>query len=204
MRKLKGECSTPCLFFGDFNEISSSLEKEGGAMRRECLMQNFRDAIEDCNLRDMGFKGCAYTWQRGRTVETVIRERLDRFLGDEAWCNMFPQAEVKHMVRIASDHAPIMMSTTMIFDRGKKSRPFRFEAWWLSSSECTEVVEKTWRENADAMPHEKVAWCASSLKSWAQKKFGDIRKRLRDCEKELKEVQGGILDGFLLEKCERL
>ncbi|XP_021750178.1 uncharacterized protein LOC110715863 [Chenopodium quinoa] len=173
-------------------------------MRREYLMQNFRDAIKACNLRDMGFKGCAFTWQRGKTMETVIHERLDRFLGDDAWCQLFPQFEVKHLVRITSDHAPIMMNTTVVFDRGKRSKPYRFEAWWLSNAECEEVVDTTWKGNAEAKPHEKVALCASSLTSWANKKFGDIKKKLKDRENKLKEAQGAVLDGYLLEKCERL
>uniref|UniRef100_A0A803M2M8 Reverse transcriptase zinc-binding domain-containing protein n=1 Tax=Chenopodium quinoa TaxID=63459 RepID=A0A803M2M8_CHEQI len=137
-------------------------------------------------------------------METVIRERLDRFLGDEAWCHLFTQAEVQHLVRISSDHAPIMMNTATVFDRGKRSKPYRFEAWWLSSSECEEVVDRAWKGNAVAMPHEKVTLCASSLTSWAQKKFGDIKKKLKDREKELKEAQGEVLDGRVLEKCEKL
>ncbi|XP_021718590.1 uncharacterized protein LOC110686283 [Chenopodium quinoa] len=180
------------------------MEKEGGIMRREHLMQDFRETIDACNLRDMGFKGCAFTWQRGKTMDTVIRERLDRFLGDDAWCQLFPQFEVKHLVRIASDHAPIMMNTDVVFDRGKRSRPYRFEAWWLSSAECEEVVDTAWKGNIAALPHEKVALCASSLTSWAGKKFGDVRKKLKARENELREAQEAVLDGPSLMKCESL
>ncbi|XP_021750064.1 uncharacterized protein LOC110715760 [Chenopodium quinoa] len=137
-------------------------------------------------------------------METVIRERLDRFLGDDAWCQLFPQFKVKHLVRIAFDHAPIMMNTTIVFYRGKRSKPYWFEAWWLSNAECEEVVDTAWKGNAEAMAHEKVALCSSALTSWVNKKFRDVKKKLKDRENELKEAQGAVLDGFLLEKCKRL
>lgn len=39
-------------------------EKASGAVRGERQMDGFRNAIDDCNLMDLGFKGSACTWQR--------------------------------------------------------------------------------------------------------------------------------------------
>lgn len=38
MSGIKAICSLPCVFFGDFNEIVSSNEKEGGVVREERWM----------------------------------------------------------------------------------------------------------------------------------------------------------------------
>jgi exonuclease III len=53
LRDLHSQSNLPWLVMGDINEILYSIEKEGGNPRPEHLMQNFRDAIEDCNLSDL-------------------------------------------------------------------------------------------------------------------------------------------------------
>jgi hypothetical protein len=61
LRTLKNHSSLPWLCAGDFNEILYEWEKEGRAPRPEVLMDNFRTALEDCDMSDLGFKGDAFT-----------------------------------------------------------------------------------------------------------------------------------------------
>ena len=53
----------PWLCCGDFNEILFNHEKEGGPPRAERCMEKFRQALEDCELQDLGFVGDAFTWK---------------------------------------------------------------------------------------------------------------------------------------------
>jgi hypothetical protein len=46
---------------GDFNEIALSHEKEDGNARPPAYMQAFREALDDCNLKDLGFSGDPFT-----------------------------------------------------------------------------------------------------------------------------------------------
>ncbi|KAL2929580.1 Thymidylate kinase [Bienertia sinuspersici] len=103
MNQLKNACSLPFVIFGDFNEITSLAEKEGGAIRSERQMDSFRKAIDDCCLRDLGYKGSIFTW-------TCVRERLDRFFADDGWCNIYPFYEVIHFPIYKSDHALICLN----------------------------------------------------------------------------------------------
>lgn len=43
------------LVMGDFNELMCHHEKRGGKSRLERKLSTFREVIEDCNLRDLGF-----------------------------------------------------------------------------------------------------------------------------------------------------
>lgn len=45
------------MIIGDFNEIAFSFEKRGGLPWCERQMRSFRSALEDCCLRDLGFRG---------------------------------------------------------------------------------------------------------------------------------------------------
>lgn len=42
---------------GDFNEILFSHEKQGGRLRVERKMTAFREALDDCDLFDLGYEG---------------------------------------------------------------------------------------------------------------------------------------------------
>ena len=47
---------------GDFNEIMYAIEKDGGGVRPDGQMRIFREAINRCHLRDIGYVGSDYTW----------------------------------------------------------------------------------------------------------------------------------------------
>lgn len=79
----------PIMFGGDFNEILSNEEKTGGLTRDQRMMDNFREVLEICSFRDLGFEGRWVTWERGLTPETLIQERLDRFVATTNWCSAF-------------------------------------------------------------------------------------------------------------------
>ncbi|KAG8490633.1 hypothetical protein CXB51_013830 [Gossypium anomalum] len=87
LRQLKGNNQLPWLVMGDFNEILFSFGKRGGRLREERQMVAFREALEDCELNDLGFSAQWYTWERGRLPSNNIRERLD--MGDAFGYGLF-------------------------------------------------------------------------------------------------------------------
>ena len=62
MRLLHQQVTLPWICIGDINEILLVNEKQGGEPRSEWQMANFREVLDDCRLRDMGFKGARFTW----------------------------------------------------------------------------------------------------------------------------------------------
>ncbi|KAL9691576.1 hypothetical protein QQ045_012000 [Rhodiola kirilowii] len=57
-------------------------------------MENFRGAIEDYGLSDLGFTGHPYTFSVHREGEFEVQARLDRVLADDNWRRSFPRFEV--------------------------------------------------------------------------------------------------------------
>lgn len=49
------------VLFGNFNEILSMNEKEGGAVRHERDIDAFRSCIATCNVVDLGYLGSCFT-----------------------------------------------------------------------------------------------------------------------------------------------
>jgi hypothetical protein len=54
LRTLKHQSNKPWLCMGDFNEILYAWEKEGGAPRGQVYMDRFKEALEFCQLDDLG------------------------------------------------------------------------------------------------------------------------------------------------------
>ncbi|KAL2902060.1 hypothetical protein RDABS01_027142 [Bienertia sinuspersici] len=204
MKSLKFSSASPIVFFGDFNEIINEREKEGGVPRSERCMDGFRELIDDCSLHDLGYQGSCFTWQRGVTMETLIRERLDRFLACEDWCNLFPTREVRHFPIYCSDHAPIILTAGKETNMWAKKKLFKFELFWLSKPECEEVIRNSWSEELNQPADIKLAKCASVLEEWAATIFGDVKKRIRKNEKLLKRLQRRAMDASVLEQCKKV
>ncbi|XP_074297127.1 uncharacterized protein LOC141627808 [Silene latifolia] len=60
-----GESQGPWLCMGDFNEVLFANEMKGGT-RAQWQMNNFRDAVDVCELSDLDVEGYAFTFDNGQ------------------------------------------------------------------------------------------------------------------------------------------
>ena len=129
MRSIVDYTQLPYVFFGDFYEIMSMNEKEGGALRDERDIVAFRKFVDDCNLVDLGFYGNCFTWCRGKSKSTFVHERVDCFLASPCWAEVFPGTNVRHFSIFRSDHAPLMLCSESRSSEDFNDRLFRFESF---------------------------------------------------------------------------
>uniref|UniRef100_A0A8R7V1I6 Endonuclease/exonuclease/phosphatase domain-containing protein n=1 Tax=Triticum urartu TaxID=4572 RepID=A0A8R7V1I6_TRIUA len=75
-------------------------------------MDNFKEALEYCELGDLGFAGDAFTWRNNsHTAWKYIKERLDHVVATQDWCIRFPAYRVVNGDPRHSDHRPIIIDT---------------------------------------------------------------------------------------------
>ena len=70
-------------------------------------MENFRNVLVDCQLRELNVVGGKFTWSRGKNMD-VIMERLDRGVATNKWLDLFPFACERHIAATISDHVPVL------------------------------------------------------------------------------------------------
>ncbi|KAG7980662.1 hypothetical protein I3843_05G193400 [Carya illinoinensis] len=79
-------------------------KKLGGRDRPAQQMLDFCELLSYCNLKDLGFSGLRYTWCSKREFLALVSKRLERFLGNLSWCNMFERATIFHGFSSYLDH----------------------------------------------------------------------------------------------------
>lgn len=75
---------------GDMNEVLWNFEKEGGAPWNPRRRRYLLEFMESNSLIDLGFSGQCFTWEKKCTDNVVVRERLDRSLGNADWVLRWP------------------------------------------------------------------------------------------------------------------
>uniref|UniRef100_A0A7N2N3A5 Reverse transcriptase zinc-binding domain-containing protein n=1 Tax=Quercus lobata TaxID=97700 RepID=A0A7N2N3A5_QUELO len=93
----------------DFNEIVKAEENTGGASRSKRQMVAFREALDFCGFRDLGYVGSPFTWCNNQFNVAVTWIRLDRGMATTSWIEMFPSAHMHHIEGSLSDHTPLWM-----------------------------------------------------------------------------------------------
>jgi exonuclease III len=119
----------PLLCMGDLNELMYPQDKSNMNYVNYSRMHSFRSLVKDCGLFDLGFNGPGYTWCNKRYSSKPLYERLDRFLANAEWSNLFPNANIYNLPILQGDHAPVMAVLHSKFK--KPTYHFKFENWWL-------------------------------------------------------------------------
>ncbi|KAK9671538.1 hypothetical protein RND81_12G037300 [Saponaria officinalis] len=189
LRLLATQSSDPWMCMGDFNEILFSTEMLGGD-RSQRQMSDFREAVDDCGLRDMPLIGYGYTYDNGQAEADNRQSRLDRAFGSEAWYDIFPNAKLINMDREWSDHSPIKI----ILEGGggyrlRKERLFRFEQVWVGEEGCEDVIREAWDRGGSIQ--RCIELCAEGLGKWKANSFGWIFKELQRKRKRLRHLTEG-------------
>ena len=129
-------------------------------------MKDFKEALDYCGFRNLGFVGAPYTWCNNQ-------------LATSSWIQMFPSTRVHHISGLLSDHCPLWICTN---DENaqfyRKGRPLRFEAVWMKDEGCKGVIKQSWESQLVDNPTnkfvKKIEACHKSLQKWGDNSFGNI------------------------------
>lgn len=93
---------------GDFNDIVTQADKQGGNRRVDSSINLFRTFITEIKMGEVTFRGKRWTWANNRQGEGFIEKRLDMFFGSAEWLSDFDKSVVQHV--LTSDHYMILLN----------------------------------------------------------------------------------------------
>ncbi|XP_023879438.1 uncharacterized protein LOC111991860 [Quercus suber] len=110
-------------------------------------MKLFRDTINSCGLRDMGYCGSDFTWSQKLGTKGWVRECLDRAFVSTDWTGMFRTTKIFHVANSVSNHSMLILKNAKPNGwRKKRKKLFRFESMWLRDEWCSGVVIDAWEK----------------------------------------------------------
>uniref|UniRef100_A0A803KXJ5 Endonuclease/exonuclease/phosphatase domain-containing protein n=1 Tax=Chenopodium quinoa TaxID=63459 RepID=A0A803KXJ5_CHEQI len=177
---------------GDLNLMLTSDEKKGGRDFNMAEAEILRRTVDLCELEDMGFVGHNYTWTNNRGGDKNVQERIDRFLANKEWKELFSASFVSHLSKRKSDHLPLLLCISEDIGKQKKKKKrklYRFEEMWLRDESCGDIVANTWSQEGDICS--KIAHTSINLSAWSRNKFGDFFTELKDCKARMETLMGG-------------
>lgn len=71
----------------------------------------------------------------------MILERLDRYLVNDLWVHLYPEASVIHLPRTHYDHSPPILNLGSTLANQIKS--FRVESMWLSNHDFPNLIKNS-------------------------------------------------------------
>lgn len=188
LRDLARRSSLPLCIIGDFNDIMVEEEKKGWCRQPRKLLDGFTDAINDCQLIDLGFTGSMFTWERSPGTRRWVQDRLDRGLANNLWKSMFPRAEFTVMDVTTSDHLPLSLQLNRTMYVPKVHR-FRFENMWLKEKDCLHIIQQSWLEMSAYSISEKIHYCCVKLEEWGGGMTKEFKEKIREYKKRLKHLR---------------
>ncbi|KAK9117767.1 hypothetical protein Sjap_016714 [Stephania japonica] len=130
------------VFIGDFNALTSSIEKQGGNQWVSSRNDELIKLVEELKLEDLGFMGHQFTWSNKREGRNLIQARLDKGFANQQWLLKYPGAVVKHIFLPGSDHALLLFDTS--FSQRKPKQIFRVDNRSLEMEGCREAIRDAW------------------------------------------------------------
>ncbi|GKA20405.1 RNA-directed DNA polymerase, eukaryota [Tanacetum coccineum] len=172
MNRLQGAW---CIF-GDLNVVRSVEDRfNSGVNLREA--NEFNDFINMMRLIEIPMGGRKFT----RISDDGLKfSKLDRFLLNDEFNNLWGNLSVVALDRKLSDHYPIVLKDVDL-DFGPK--PFRVFNIWLEECDFSQVVDKAWKKDVITMRWELEAE-RRTLNERERRAWLEVRKQWEDRERE--------------------
>ncbi|PWA48861.1 reverse transcriptase [Artemisia annua] len=145
-----------------------AFEKEGQRGSNNTEMSAFREACSFCNLEDRSPTGVKLTWSNGRRGNENVRKRLDKFLTNSHWFDLYPDASFENLARIASDHSPIICRISPMVKKKTEYSVLKACGYVLR-------VSTVWLEMLGRMD-----WLLSSFDGSTRAKQRALRKQIKE------------------------
>ncbi|KAL0287262.1 UNVERIFIED_CONTAM: hypothetical protein Scaly_2769400 [Sesamum calycinum] len=224
LTQLHSQCCRAWLCVGDFNQILDQSEKRVGPPRPNWQIQNFRKALENCELVDLGYSGTPLTWCNRHSKPNTIQEHLDRACANLEWSQLFPDTSVRHIPMHSSDHGALSAvrpssrdGLRQLSEWVKRRTKFLEDKvghllWFRLTLKVSKDIVETRKELERLAAHEETIWKHHSKVLWLRE--GDrntgffyrwvstcfqtnLIKKLKNSERALVTMEEGI-QGFIL------
>jgi hypothetical protein len=179
----------------DFNEVLHRSKHVGVQERSLAQIADFREMVDVCGLRDLGYEGRSWNFEKRVAGGSFFRVRLDRALATTDWCSRFPLASVQNLTAVSFDHGPILLTWAQQVEatrEKKRNKLFKYEMMWESQIYFPQMMVQTWKDEGASviLPElqQKLTGVSGQLQSWGRHTFGHVENELKKLKEELEKM----------------
>ncbi|XP_074299143.1 uncharacterized protein LOC141630179 [Silene latifolia] len=110
-------------------------------------IQTFQDCLDICQGKDIHAIGSFFTWNNKQEVATRVYSRIDRFMVNDDWLYLFPDAYANFMPEGIFDHCPCVVQFTEQVQRRKGA--FKYFNMWSMHPEFETVIRDHWQNSIE-------------------------------------------------------
>ncbi|KAL2929297.1 LINE-1 retrotransposable element ORF2 protein, partial [Bienertia sinuspersici] len=193
LREIKMQIQGPWIIIGDFNCPLTDNDRIGSPIMHAEL-EEFAQCMSDCDLIDLIYSGCRYTWSNNQQDSDRVMSKIDRCLINSEWMDMAPNSMVHYPAVNCSDHSPGVISLDQVASTGNK--PFMFYDMWCKHENFTEKVKEAWIFQGKGTPMyvvvQKQKRVKQSMKILNKLCYSQIEERYHEAQKQLLKVKVDI------------
>ncbi|XP_074265564.1 uncharacterized protein LOC141588003 [Silene latifolia] len=174
---------------GDFNCVLNFNERIGRDVTWADIA-NFRDCVDFCGLMDMKGQGAFFTWNNKQAPSTRGYSRIDRFLVNDDWMDIYPGAYAHFLPEGLFDHNPCVC-----YRRNSgvpRKRQFKYYNMWSLDPGFKSVVQQSWNVPIAGTPMYQVVIKLKNmkgpLKELNRNGFSDVDKSVVVARALLEEI----------------
>ncbi|XP_026378875.1 uncharacterized protein LOC113348254 [Papaver somniferum] len=180
---------------GDWNQILSEEDKQGGAPFIESEVEPFKRLLVRSEVRDFVYQREKFTWNNHRGGSENIQERLDKAFINVEWKNQFIDSSLNVLIPVGSNHCPLLLNMEGKIINNSTSY-FKFFDTWLKEQSCLDLINSCrnrdlsdptgsmifnlqnlrdqlifWRKNVCGLPTKKIKKLLSELEKLNKQKL---------------------------------
>ncbi|KAL2894472.1 LINE-1 reverse transcriptase-like protein [Bienertia sinuspersici] len=193
LRQIKKDIRGPWIITGDFN-CRLTVQDRVRSPIHFSEMEDFIQCMADCELTDLHYTGCKFTWSNNQQGEDRVMSKIDRCLINAEWLDLVPTSTAHYHEVSCSDHSPGVISLDHFVNLGKRS--FMFCDMWCKHRNFKEVVHNAWRYQGTGSPMFKVVQKQKAVKQSLQQlnkqHYSQIEERFHKAKGHLLELKRSI------------
>ncbi|PPD78720.1 hypothetical protein GOBAR_DD24343 [Gossypium barbadense] len=150
LRRIGGSVKEDWVVGRDFNAILNDAEKEAGRRKAHSQMNGFKDPVDELALVDIKPDKRWFTWANNRGGDSMINERLDRFLTSVSVIENFPFMATCVMHQTKFDHDAIVLYMWGHKPKLQNKDPrlsFKFDNCWATNNEVKNIIKSAWHSS---------------------------------------------------------
>ncbi|XP_074314176.1 uncharacterized protein LOC141649383 [Silene latifolia] len=161
-------------------------------------MDTFNDCLSTCGMMDIAATGAFFTWTNKQESGHMKYSRLDRFLVNQEWVDVFPDMHAHFHPEGLMDHTPCIVRNVTL--DGRRANSFKYFNMWSDAPNFLDTVKSYWNQQIDGTKMfrvvKKLKALKGGLKNLNKECFSEVELNASKASHYLEEIQLQIQDNY--------